>query len=136
MVEDEPTVANLIGDVLRDEGMQVDVLTDAESALQKSIGVFYDLVICDLHMPGMDGQRFYNALQQRQDSLQERLLFVTGDVLSPRTQEFLERHHLPHVAKPFLVEELLTGVRETLRAMKHVALARKGAVIDHVAGDR
>jgi DNA-binding NtrC family response regulator len=33
--------------------------------------------------------------------LHERFLFVTGDVLAARTRDFLERNHLPHVAKPF-----------------------------------
>jgi DNA-binding response OmpR family regulator len=43
---------------------------------------------------------------------------VTGDVLSSHTQEFLERHHLPHVAKPFRVEELTEKVRRVLAEIR------------------
>ena len=47
--------------------------------------------------------------------LHERFLFVTGDVVSPSTNEFLTRHRLPHVAKPFRVEELAETVRSLLK---------------------
>ena len=114
VVEDEPTVAGLIADVLRDEGMLVDVLPDGQRALEAVRQESYDLAICDLKMPGMDGQIFYRALVERQDPLREHVLFVTGDVLAQRTQEFLERHQLPYVAKPFRVEELSLAVRRML----------------------
>ena len=114
VVEDEPTVGGLIADVLRDEGMRVDVLRDGESALDLAEHEEYDLVICDLKMPGMDGQKFFQSLGKRRNPLQRRVLFVTGDVVAPRTQEFLERHRLPYVAKPFRVEELSRAVRGML----------------------
>jgi len=114
VVEDEVTVATLIADVLRDEGMKVDVLLDGESAWEAAQKTSYDLAICDLKMPGMDGQVFYGKLLQQQNPLSEHVLFVTGDVVAPRTHEFLERNRLPHVAKPFRVEELYGAVREML----------------------
>jgi CheY-like chemotaxis protein len=114
VVEDEPTVGGLIADVLRDEGMRVDVLRDGESALDRVEREEYDLVICDLKMPGMDGQKFFQSLGKRRNPLQGHVLFVTGDVVAPRTQEFLERHRLPYVAKPFRVEELSRAVRGML----------------------
>ncbi len=52
VVEDEPTVARLIGDVLEDEGLQVDVLLDGREALERAARESYDLVICDMKMPG------------------------------------------------------------------------------------
>jgi signal transduction histidine kinase/CheY-like chemotaxis protein len=123
VVEDEPTVANLISDVLRDEGIQADVLPDGRAALDAAQKKAYDLAICDLKMPGVDGQAFYKALVQRKNPLCEHILFVTGDVLAHRTQEFLERHHLPHVAKPFRVEELSLAVRRMLWGRLHAAVS-------------
>jgi signal transduction histidine kinase/CheY-like chemotaxis protein len=114
VVEDEPTVGGLIAEVLRDEGMRVDVLRDGHAALALAEAENYDLAICDLKMPGMDGQKFFHSLGQRHNPLQAHVLFVTGDVVAPRTQEFLERHGLPYVAKPFRVEELSRAVHEML----------------------
>jgi signal transduction histidine kinase/CheY-like chemotaxis protein len=110
VVEDEPTVARLIADVLEDEGLHVDVLLDGCEALERAGREPFDLVICDMKMPGLDGQNFYQSLARARNPLQERFLFVTGDVIAQQTQEFLERHRLPHVAKPFRVEELTEKV--------------------------
>jgi signal transduction histidine kinase/ActR/RegA family two-component response regulator len=127
VVEDEPTVANLIADLLRDEGMRVDVLPDGRQALRQAERESYDLAICDVKMPGMDGQRFYQVLAQRQIPLSEHMLFVTGDMLAPRTLEFLERFHLAHLAKPFRMEELSAAVRSVLEKKKETG-APKAAV--------
>jgi signal transduction histidine kinase/ActR/RegA family two-component response regulator len=110
VVEDEPTVARLIADVLEDEGLHVDVLLDGREALDRAGREPFDLVICDMKMPGLDGQNFYQSLARARNPLQERFLFVTGDVIAQQTQEFLERNRLPHVAKPFRVEELTEKV--------------------------
>jgi two-component system NtrC family sensor kinase len=127
VVEDEPTVASLIADLFREEGMRVDVLLDGRHALQQAERETYDLAICDVKMPGIDGQRFYQILAQRQNPLHEHVLFVTGDILAPRTQEFLDRHHLAHVAKPFRMEELNAAVQAMLGKKKEMA-ALKAAV--------
>ena len=119
VVEDEPTVARLIADVLEDEGMQVDVLLDGREALERAGRESYDLVICDMKMPGLDGQHFYRSLERNGNSLRERFLFVTGDVIAAQTREFLKRHGLPHVAKPFRVEELTEKVHAVLQARGH-----------------
>jgi signal transduction histidine kinase/CheY-like chemotaxis protein len=118
VVEDEPTVARLISDVLEDEGFQVEALLDGYEALERAACASYDLVICDMKMPGLDGQHFYETLACMGNPLSKRFLFVTGDVLSSHTQEFLERHHLPHVAKPFRVEELTEKVRRVLAEVR------------------
>ena len=114
VVEDEPTVARLIADVLEDEGFQVHVQLDGREALQQADRESYDLVICDMKMPGLDGQHFYQALAQTGNPLSKRFLFVTGDVVAQHTQQFLEHHQVPHVAKPFRMEELKDCVRGLL----------------------
>jgi CheY-like chemotaxis protein len=114
VVEDEPTVARLIADVMEDEGFDVDVLLDGREALERAARMSYDLVICDMKMPGLDGQHFYKSLARTGNPLRERFLFVTGDIVAAQTREFLARNHLPHVAKPFRVEELTEKVRAVL----------------------
>ena len=132
VVEDEPTVARLIADVLEDEGMQVDVLLDGREALYRAARKPYDLVICDMKMPGLDGQHFYKSLERSGNPVRERFLFVTGDIVAAQTREFLERHRLPHVAKPFRVEELTEKVHAVLeinvpRESSALEVSRKNA---------
>jgi signal transduction histidine kinase/ActR/RegA family two-component response regulator len=114
VVEDEPTVARLIADVLEDEGMRIEVFMDGRAALDRAQREHYDLVICDMKMPGLDGQNFYKMLVRAGNPLRERFLFVTGDLIAAHTQKFLERYHLPYVAKPFRVEELTEKVKQVL----------------------
>jgi signal transduction histidine kinase/CheY-like chemotaxis protein len=130
VVEDEPIVARLIADVLEDEGMRVDVLLDGREALERAAHERYDLVICDMKMPGLNGQHFYNALERAGNPLRKRFLFVTGDVVAAHTQQFLERHNLPHVAKPFRMEELTEKVRQVLSG---VAAGRSFAAVQSEA---
>jgi two-component system NtrC family sensor kinase len=114
VVEDEPTVAALIADVLSDEGHRVDTLLDSREALGRIGEKNYSLLICDLKMPNLDGPGLYRALVRRENRMQHRLLFVTGDTMGPRTLEFLKSSGLPYLAKPFLVEELKEAVRQAL----------------------
>lgn len=121
VVEDEPTVARLIADVLGEDGHMVDTTLDSREALQLAQARRYDLVICDLRMPHLDGRAFYRQLVRGGNPLQHRLVFVTGDTLAPRTVDFLQRSGLPYLAKPFLVEELKEVVSRTLEPTKRPA---------------
>lgn len=118
VVEDEPTVAQLIADVLSEEGQQVEVVLDSREGLARVARFEYDLIICDLRMPRIDGRGFYRALVRSGHPAQMRILFVTGDTLAPRTQDFLDRTGLPCLAKPFLVEELKSMVARTLSLLR------------------
>jgi signal transduction histidine kinase/CheY-like chemotaxis protein len=117
VVEDEPTVAELIADVLTEEGHRVDVLLDSREALGRLEVKKYSLVICDLKMPYLDGPGLFRGLVRRENPMQHRLLFVTGDTMGPRTLEFLKSSGLPCLAKPFLVEELKEAVSHALAAV-------------------
>jgi signal transduction histidine kinase/CheY-like chemotaxis protein len=118
VVEDEPTVARLISDVLEDEGLSVEALLDGREALERAAEEDFDLVICDMKMPELDGEHFYKTLAASGNPLSRRFLFVTGDVVAAHTHDFLERNQLPHVAKPFRVEELTEKVRRVLSLVK------------------
>jgi len=76
----------------------------------------YSLVICDLKMPYLDGPGLYRALVRRENPMQHRVLFVTGDTMGTRTLDFLKASGLPYLAKPFLVDELKAAVRHALSA--------------------
>jgi len=92
----------------------VDLLFDGREALKRAGNENYDLVICDMKMPRLDGQRFYKTLARTGNPLREKLLFVTGDVVAAQTHEFLERHDLPYVTKSFRIEELTERVHLVL----------------------
>ncbi len=55
--------------------------------------------------------------------MKDRILFITGDTLAPRTRDFLEPRGLPDLDKPFLVEELILAVHGILER-------NRGSIID------
>jgi two-component system NtrC family sensor kinase len=126
VVEDEPTIAQLVVDVLRGEGHSVDAVLDSHDGLTRLARGHYDLVVCDLRMPRLDGPGFYDALVRGGSPLAGHIVFITGDTLSPRTAQFLEKSGLPFLAKPFLVEELRLAVNQRLAPDVPAAAAAAG----------
>ena len=78
IVEDEPTVAELIADVLAEEGHLVDTLLDSRVALGRLEEKSYSLVICDLKMPYVDGPGLYRALVRRENPMQHQRAVCHG----------------------------------------------------------
>lgn len=75
---------------------------------------FWLHILLPLKMPHLDGPAIYRTLTHSANPLRHRLLFVTGDTMSPRTLDFLNSCGLPYLAKPFLVEELKHAVHNAL----------------------
>jgi len=134
VVEDEPTVAQLLADVLREEGHHVEAVLDSQEGLTRLSRGEYDLVICDLRMPRLDGPAFYDALVRTGSPMRDRIIFITGDTLSARSLEFLESKNLPYLAKPFLVEELKLAIQSVLSGGRpqegEIHLAEEAAALE------
>jgi len=114
VVEDEAQLASAVVDALRDAGYLVEHASDGEEALAKIEIQPFDLVVCDLKMPRLDGKAFYARLADTAPALQKRVIFVTGDVAGTDAEEFLEESGCPWLAKPFRLGDLLRAVREGL----------------------
>jgi CheY-like chemotaxis protein len=114
VVEDETALANAVTDALRDSGYVVSRAADGAEALTEVRAREFDLVICDLKMPRLDGKAFYRALAEARPSLVEHVIFVTGDVAGTDAEQFLVESGCRWLAKPFRLADLLRTVREGL----------------------
>jgi len=114
VVEDEAKLASAVADALRDAGYLVEHAADGEVGLAKVKAQAFDLVICDLKMPRMDGKTFYKTLAAASPGLAKRVIFVTGDVAGTDAEAFLEESGCRWLAKPFRLADLLKAVREGL----------------------
>ncbi len=127
VVDDEDSVAQLIADVLHQQGYRVEVCTSSRQALAEALAKKFDLLVCDIKMPELDGEAFHRLLVERNHPLATRILFTTGDTLARRTADFLERVGLPYLAKPFLVDELTAVVQNLLVEHSPLRNARHGS---------
>ncbi len=114
VVEDEAQLASAVVDALEDSGYVVDRAADGKEALGKVRSRAYDLVICDLKMPRLDGRAFFGMLESTAPSLAKRVVFVTGDVAGTEAEQFLKDSGCRWLEKPFRLGDLLKVVTETL----------------------
>ena len=114
IVEDERALAAAVGEALTDAGLEVDYAGDGEEALARVRQKTYDVVICDLKMPRVDGMTLYRAIAAATPALARRVIFVTGDVAGTDAERFLEDSGCRWLAKPFRLGDLLRAVRDTL----------------------
>ena len=61
----------------------------------------YDVIICDLKMPKVDGMAFFREVSAKMPHVARRLIFVTGDVAGTEAERFLEESGCRWVPKPF-----------------------------------
>ena len=114
LVEDETALATAVMDALSDAGYLVEHAGDGEEALIKVRDQAFDLVICDLKMPRLDGMAFYRTLAMAVPGLARRVIFVTGDVAGTDAERFLADSGCRWLAKPFRLADLLRAVRDSL----------------------
>ena len=72
----------------------------------------YSAILCDMLMPGMSGAEFYQQVKKEFPEYKRRIVFLTGDIASEATWEFIEQRHLPYVLKLFGAHELHQKLRE------------------------
>ena len=112
IIDDEEALRRMMTVMLRGRYDVTDV-SGGEAALavleQDSV---FDLVICDLMMPGMDGTSVYQAVCERWPHLATRVLFATGGSVTQATQGFLTDHADRVLYKPFRRDELLAAIAE------------------------
>jgi PAS domain S-box-containing protein len=112
VVDDEKDVSETLKDILTADGHEVEVSDDGRVALDRLDQCEFDLVISDLIMPGLDGQGLYRELCRRQPATAGRIVFITGDTLSPGAKRFLSESERPVIEKPFVPEDIRRLVRE------------------------
>ena len=114
VVEDEPALAVAVSEALADAGFTVDRAGDGEEGLTRLTEARYDLIVCDLKMPRIDGMQFYRAMAAATPALARRVIFVTGDVAGTDAERFLEETGCRWLSKPFRLGDLLRSARDTL----------------------
>lgn len=121
IVDDEVGIANGFARLLRRDGHTVDTAKNGREALHMLQTRQYDLILCDLRMPELDGPGLYRAVADQQPHLLSRFIFLTGDTLSQEASGFLAQAGAPHLVKPFSSTEGRRLVYQALRATYGIA---------------
>src|SRR5260370_25534653 len=89
VVEAQPTLAQIIAEVLEADGHEVETAANGLLALDKIEARPYDLLISDLRMPELDGVGLYREIKRRQPALLSRLLLVRATTAQPEHRRCL-----------------------------------------------
>jgi PAS domain S-box-containing protein len=106
VLDDEPDIGALLAEMLQKLGYRVEVKVSGEAAQAALTQRDYDVVLCDLRMPGLDGPALYDWMAEQRPHLCARTAFITSDTLSASSLRFLARAGRPILEKPFVPAEL------------------------------
>lgn len=124
VVEDEPDYAQLIAEILQEDGYSVTTASDGMEAFDKVRAQRPDVITLDIQMPRKGGVQFYRELKSDPEFSEIPVVVVTGITRDDKDMEnfvrtFLEVEHLPmpdaYLEKPVESENLLSVVQDALR---------------------
>jgi CheY-like chemotaxis protein len=115
VVDDDPSFATALAALLGRDGHQVDTAANGNAALRQLQARHYDVILCDLRLPELDGQDLYHLLKNELPDLHHRVIFLTGDMLNPRSIAFLEHQNLLWLPKPCRAAQVREVIQQALR---------------------
>jgi two-component system NtrC family sensor kinase len=114
VIDDEVWILDLAAELLRHAGHVAETATGGEEGLAALRRRPFDVIVCDWKMPGLNGMQFYQHLLASDPAAAARVMFMSGDVINDKFQEFLRRHDRLCLSKPFPIEEFQEAVARQL----------------------
>jgi len=112
IADDDKIIVDLFRFVLERDG-HINVAGNGVEALAIIKEKYCKLIICDVHMPLMDGLSFYHECVKRFPNITKRFLFTTGSLSSER-RNFFEEHDLQYFYKPLDVNKFKETSRKII----------------------
>ncbi|AEI39855.1 two-component response regulator involved in phosphate regulation [Paenibacillus mucilaginosus KNP414] len=113
VIEDEPTLARLLSYNLTQEGYETKVVDHGSDGLQAALQQYFDLIILDIMLPGMNGFEILSKLRQKGNKTP--VIILTARNAEEEVVQGLKYGADDYITKPFGVAELLARVSAVLR---------------------
>lgn len=137
IIDDEKAIRNVLKEILANEGFTVEEANDGEEGLKKFTSGSYDVVLCDIKMPKLDGIEF---LQKVIDSNSETpVIMISGHGNIETAVDAVKRGAFDYIAKPPDLNRLLITIRNALDKTTLVketkVLKRKVSKVQEIIGE-
>jgi PAS domain S-box-containing protein len=116
VVDDETFLLECLVDALGAWGVEVTSSSRGDEAIQRLENGTFDLIVCDIRMPGLSGVDLFDWLKAQRPAMTRRILYTTGDTFDTKTREFLESSQVPYLGKPFDLKQLKQSLERLLEA--------------------
>lgn len=137
IVDDERAIRNVLKDILSNEGYKVEEATDGEDALKKFSSATYDVVLCDIKMPKLDGIEFLQkAIEINSDV---PIIMISGHGNIETAVDAVKKGAFDYIAKPPDLNRLLITIRNAMDKGSLVketkTLKRKVSNVQEIVGE-
>ena len=109
IVDDERAIRNSLGEILCDEGYEVDTAEDGAAALQKVGKEKFDVIFCDIKMPGMDGTEVLGKLMEM--GIDAAVVMISGHADIDTAVECIKKGAFDFVQKPLDLNRILITIK-------------------------
>jgi DNA-binding response OmpR family regulator len=124
VVEDDPSISRLLELELRHRGMDVQVVPDGLAGMSAAEQRRHDVIVLDILLPGMDGERM--LYKMRQQGIRTPVIMLTARDSDRDKIRNLDVGADDYLTKPFNVDELVSRMRAVLRRTQTETLLRIG----------
>ncbi len=114
VIDDDSAMRRAIGRYIKKQHDLVVVESALEAVALLERGERFDVILCDMMMPDMDGAEFYERLEATLPDQAARVIFMTGGAFTARTKSFLSPARRPLIEKPFEAGQLEAAIQEVL----------------------
>ena len=114
VVDDDLMIRQLLSEELTDLGYDVETAENSGEAIYRLRRDDYDLILLDIRLLGMSGIKLYRVMEKTPQSLADRVIFITGDVMGEDTHKFLSDTKCSCITKPFHMAQLTKEINHIL----------------------
>ncbi len=109
IIDDERAIRNSLGEILGDEGYEVDTAEDGLVALQKVEKEKYDVIFCDIKMPGMDGTEVLAKFMEM--GLDAAVVMISGHADIKTAVDCIKLGAFDFIEKPLDLNRILITIK-------------------------
>jgi len=137
VIDDERAIRNVLKDILGNEGYKTDEAADGEEGLKKFLAGSFDVVLCDIKMPKMDGLEF--LMKASESNPDTPIIMISGHGNIETAVEAVKKGAFDYIAKPPDLNRLLITIRnamdKTVLVKETKTLKRKVSKVQEIIGE-
>lgn len=137
IIDDEKAIRKTLGEILSYEGYKIDEASDGEEGLKKFKEKNYDVVLCDIKMPKIDGIEFLDKAGEANPDTP--IIMISGHGTIETAVEAVKKGAYDYISKPPDLNRLLITIRNAMDKTNLVAetkvLRRKAIKVEEMIGE-
>lgn len=118
LLEDDDEFREVMNDFLVSRFYEVTAVRDGAEGLREILKDPFDVIVCDMMMPQVNGEMFYWAVSRIRPAARLRFLFITGFNNDAKVQSFFQRVNATVLNKPFTLDMLNTALIDIARKIR------------------